>query len=183
MRIKQKLALVRDIVNIAWGTLVHALTGRTPPNSYQSLISAYCLTDGFTSNLLSKFISLRYRQPRRDQASGVLGSLSRKQIDDIADRVRQDGYAIFPSAIPLDVCERLRATAHKIECSPRPPVPGKPKRLLFDRANPIARTYDFDEAELFQDPDVQRLAADPTFLAVSEAYLKTQPIRTAPMAT
>jgi hypothetical protein len=151
-------------------------TGATPPAAYQSLISLYCQTGGWSNDLIHAGIRLWNRPRRLPSGPGVLGELSAPDIRTITTAIRRDGYYVFPRRLPADACDRLLRFASTAESEPSPAPSGGPRRCVFDPARPLAPLYRFPEPVSVQNPDVQRLMADPTFLAVAQAYLGCAPV-------
>ncbi len=165
-----------DIRSLASGLRAFDKTGETPPAAYHSLVRLHCRTRGNSNELLHKTICLQNPPYALPPATGVLGKLDDKEVSRIAGEITTNGYYIFPSRLPADVCARLMAFATSTEATLNPAKPALPPTLIYDRQDPAAETYWFDEQALFDAPDVQALAADPSLLAVAQAYLQTKPI-------
>ena len=163
------------------GGLQHALTGRTPGRSYQSLISLFCSTGGRSSDALSRFVSILNPPYRMRDVDGVLGRLDRDRLTAIQGDLDQNGYHVFDARLPDAVCDRLVAFARTVRCQVRPlSVPGEVARDVivdaYDPSHLIGTRYDFLTQDLVDNPDVQNILADATFLAVAQAYLRSRPI-------
>jgi hypothetical protein len=167
---------VYDVARILHGFAAMAQTGATPPAAYQSLIRLYCRTGGWSNDLLHAAIRLWNRPKRLSPPVGVLGELSAVEIQTVAAAIRRDGYYVFPQRLPPDICDQLVRYASTAESHPSPAPVGGPRRCAFDPTHPLAPLYRFQEYDLVQNPDVQRLMADPTFLAIAQAYLGCGPV-------
>lgn len=158
------------------GLLAERRTGVTPPAAYQSLIHLYCRTGGWSNDLLHAFLRRANPPVQLPPATGVLGHFTPSEIAAAAADVRRDGYYVFPRLLTADVCDRLSEFAITSEASPSPPPHSGPARAVFDPCRPLAPLYRFREKDLVPHPDVQRLMADPVFLALAQAYLGCGPI-------
>jgi hypothetical protein len=170
------LACRYDLALLLKGARVYRKTGVTPDNAYQSLIDLHCRTRGYSNDILAWILKLKHRPISLPNANGVMGNLSRTDIERITGEVRQNGFYIFPHLLPAELCDHLVAFATKTNCRPfpapawpRPPAP-------YERSAPIAETYRFEEQALLDDPQIQKLIADHSILALAQSYLGTPPI-------
>ena len=163
------------------GGVQHALTGRTPDPSYQSLISLFCSTGGRSSDALSRLVSIVSPPYPIPEANGVLGHLDRDSLSAIQSDLDKNGYHVFDTRLPDTMCDKLIAFSRRARCRVRPPVgPGQvPQDLIVDAYDPldlIGTRYEFLTQDLVDNPDVQRIIADTTLLAVAQTYLRSRPI-------
>jgi hypothetical protein len=163
------------------GGVQHALTGRTPDPSYQSLISLFCSTGGRSSDALSKLVSIVSPPYPIPKAEGILGHLDREALSAIQGDLDVNGYHVFDVRLPDAMCDKLVAFSRGARCRVRPPAaPGQVAQDVivdaYDPANLIGTRYDFLTQGLVDNSDVQRIIADATLLAVAQAYLRSRPI-------
>ena len=74
------------------------------------------------------------------------------------------------------ICDRIRDWTAGVPCRLVPAPPGGPERLPYDRTRPVTTRYVYDEQALLENPDIQRLACDPSILAAAQAYLRCNPV-------
>ena len=171
---------IRGAVLLPVGLMSYWRTGRTPEYAHQALIWMFCVTQGRSSDFLSKMVS-RFR-PRigLDSSTGVLGDLTGQELGKLVGRLREDGFVVFDRALPADACDRLmRFALSTPSCSRR--MDGEsgtaaPKPTLFDPESPQAVRYDYTTGSLLDNPDVQALMADPSILALAQEYLQCRPV-------
>jgi ectoine hydroxylase-related dioxygenase (phytanoyl-CoA dioxygenase family) len=174
-------SMVASTGRLIVGGAVHAVTGRTPPSSYQSLIRLFCQTGGASTEYLNKFIALRQPPYAIPEPTGLLGRLGAAELSSIQANLDDRGYHVFKERLPDDLCDRLVAFAKTTRCKVRAPSqPGlASKEVAVDRYEPtalIGTRYDFLAQDLIDQADVQRVMGDATFLAVAQAYLRSKPI-------
>ncbi|ELS34326.1 MULTISPECIES: phytanoyl-CoA dioxygenase family protein [Pseudanabaena] len=170
------LKSLSSIISILKGAFVYKITGVTPEKAYLSLISLYCLTNGYSNAFLSWLLKLQRHRYIFPHANGVLGDLDSTQIHRVVQEIRENGYYVFDRLLSVDICDTLISLALTKECNLRSSLDADIKMSIYDRTNPIAVTYWLKEEDLIANPDVQALMADLSILAIAQAYLETQPI-------
>jgi hypothetical protein len=161
---------------IARGAFHYSRTGTTPSDAYHSLIHLFCRTNGRSNDLLHSLARRRFPPVVLPMARGVLGSLSSTDVERVAAEIRENGYLRTSERLPSAVCQRLSEFSLRTEAMLAPPRKEGPARAVYDPARPIAEGYRFDEASLIEQPDIQWLMADPSLLAVAQAYLGCLPV-------
>lgn len=164
---------------IVRGAVRYSRTGSTPSDAYHSLIHLFCRTNGRSNDFLHALARRHFPPAALPVAQGVLGSLSAADAERVAADLRENGY-YRPTGptnrLPADVCQRLLEFSLRTEANLAPPRKEGPTRGVYDPAKPIAEGYRFDEASLIEQSDIQRLMADPSLLAVAQAYLGCLPV-------
>ncbi len=169
---------VRSVFALPWGLWRYLATGLTPYVSYQSMIWLFCATGGRFNDWMSWCIAKRRPPVTLPNTSGVLGALDAPHCAELGERLRRDGYVVFPSALPADVCDRLQAFAAHTPATIRP-MDGQSadmtRQALYEPSNPQAVRYDYQPSGLLDQTDVQDLLADPSLLALMQEYLGCAP--------
>ena len=158
------------------GVADYRKTGTTPTRAYHLMRQYYCRTHGYSNELLSMFVKAGSAARAPAQSAGVLGNLTAEDVERVKAELDISGYYRFPTRIPEAACDRLVDFALTTPCAPVPRAAEMPERLLYQRDQPEAIAYHFDEQELFENQDVQALATDPSIIAVANAYLGSQPV-------
>ena len=174
--------LIRGLLCVA-GLLVglasYVLRKRTPPFAYQCMIGLFCVTRGYSNDVLSRVIGFWDRPYHFPNANGVLGNMIGERRKKVVSKLREDGYYIFEDRLPEDLCDRLLLYATSHACNMRPMDGeglGRPITVTYHKGAPQAVRYDFGIQELLQNPDIQNLLADLSFSAVAQDYLKARPV-------
>lgn len=174
--------LARTAVNLARFPLAamhYWRHGQTPPQAHLAMIQLFCATAGRFNDAVSWLIGAASRRLDLPAPVGVLGDLRGQALDQQTRRLREQGYAVFPEALPADVCARLMQFALRSPALVRrmdhEPEGGMPRTALFDPVQPLAVRYDYAVADLLNQADVQALLADPSLLALAQAYLGCRP--------
>ncbi|HEX7952279.1 MAG TPA: phytanoyl-CoA dioxygenase family protein [Burkholderiales bacterium] len=171
----------RDAGYLLAGLLAHFLGKSTPPFAYQALIRSFCRTGGLTNDRLSSLIARLHPPVELGPATGVLGHLSRAQVDGIVRSLKADGYYVCPQRLSAGVCARLVAFAKTTPCLIRTTEDEdsnrqSPRQAVYDPLRPQGIRYDFTQEQVVNIPEVQALLADFSVLSVAQAYLGSLPL-------
>lgn len=167
-----------DLSKVVGGVVSHYRSGQAAPESARrAVLRLHCETNGRTTDYLESVVRrLRPARPHIPVRGMLDESLTREKRQEIADMIRRDGFYVFPQRIPADICNQIeefaRTTPATIEGGGREPE----HRKLFESNSPVSKIYRFVEEDSINAPCIQRVMADPTFLAVAESYLQTLPI-------
>jgi Phytanoyl-CoA dioxygenase (PhyH) len=162
------------------GLIVYLISGNTPAFAYQSMVNLFCLTKGFSNDLISKVITLFDPPFQISNANGFLGDMSNNaHLGLVSSFLNEHGYYVFMNRLSDELCDRLLQFAANNNCSIRPMDGHVEKGILvtkYNRNTPNAVRYDFDTQDLLSNQDVQKIIADLSFVAVAQEYLKTKPV-------
>lgn len=181
-RLKPCYSGARLLTSVLKGYRTFVKTGITPDRSFFDMRELYCLTNGRFNDSWAYLTGFVHPPYRIDPASGVLGDLSRREIESIGSVIEENGYHVFEKRLPGDVCDRLTEYALT---TPAKPLYRKTEgdsesngaqRVVYDRSNPIAVLYDFDVQSVCEHPVVQQLQTDLSLLAVAQAYFGCRPV-------
>lgn len=167
------------MLRILAGSFVFMFRGVTPAYAYQSMIRLFCLTGGYSNDILAKIFARRPYQ--LSKASGVLGDLDEKKLAHVTETLRDRGFYVFENRLAPDLVARLVDFASTQKCTIRPSDAESkqgigPRVTVYDRANPQGLVYDFDPEDLVNNPHIQALIADPSIFAVAQAYIGGAPV-------
>jgi hypothetical protein len=151
-------------------------TGATPPEAHGQMVSLYCRTRGVSREILTRWIKMNSTMHSFGKVSGALGSLTPSDCKAVAREIQTHGYYVFPQKLNPEICEKLLNFALSEPSNPKSGAEGTPKNCVYDPTNPLAATYHFSEETMAANAEIQKLICDPTFLAISQAYLKTSPV-------
>ena len=173
---------IRGFLNLAKlivGLAIYLVFKRTPAFAYQAMIGLFCLTKGYSNDVLSKIISYFKRPYSLCEPKGILGAMTEARRSQISAKLNEEGYYIFEERLPEELCDRLLQFATKQTCIMRPmdgDVLGKPVLTQYHRDIPQAVRYDFDIKDLLNNHDVQSLFADMSLVTVAQDYLGARPV-------
>jgi len=173
------LRVARAATRVLAGLVCYGISGRTPGFAYQGMVRLFTLTKGYSNDLLSRWIGWIRRPYRLDSARGILGLEDPVRMREAVDALRSDGYVVFQEKLPAELCDRLLQFALTHPCKPRARDGGQGEGApltVYPRQNPDAIIFDFLPVDLINQPDVQRLMADKSFIALAQEYLGAQPV-------
>ena len=94
------------------------------------------------------------------------------EVDACVQSLRSNGVYVFSSRLPLDMVERMRASALAVPAQARGlDEPAAP----FPRTAPQVGRYDIDEDHTMASPDMQDYCSDPALALIAARYLE-QPV-------
>lgn len=167
---------IRPYIDFLRGLIVFSITKRTPESSYLSMLTLHCRTNGITTDLVGWIFS-KIRPPGSIAAvTGAVGAVDSKQLEHVVDTIGQDGYFIFQSKLSEGLCDEIKNFASVVAANAETVINGKFEKKVFDPLSPSSKTYRIEESDLIRQPAVQDLMGDATIRAISEAYLKAQPV-------
>jgi len=159
---------------------IYLVRGKTPALAYRSMVRLFCMTEGRSNDWLSRLIGLCARRYRLAGAKGLLGDMSdRRTLDPIIASLRAKGYYLFPHRLPDDLCDRLAkvaTTRASVTYEMDGQATGQSQCVIYDPAHPRAVRYELRTEDLLAEPDIQRLMADLSFVAVAQEYLGARPV-------
>jgi Phytanoyl-CoA dioxygenase (PhyH) len=161
------------------GYLYFLLSSKTPKLSYYSFRRLFCLTNGKLNDFMVSMGTKFRPKYELNKVEGILGSLDPKDVKDISNKIKQDGFYKFDIKLPIEICEDLMSFSLK---TPANVVP-KPNELngksVFDRKNLLGTRYQFDEEALMSNRNIQDIVADETLIAVAQEYFGCKPLNDA----
>lgn len=173
------LLVLKSLLVFLWGTWRYSQTRHTPESAYQSMIWLFCTTQGKFNDLISKLLAIWRPKVDLPSTHGVLGKMEHQHVDLLVNRLRNDGFIIFPNQLPTDMCDRLLNFATSTPAAVRPMDHEEklcePRLALFNPEKPLAVRYDFNTNDLLAQSDVQALLADVSLIKVIQEYLGCQP--------
>ena len=178
-KFKRLLRSCVDAILLSAGWLGYAFTGRTPKWAGMSLIRLFCASGGRSNDLMARLVSWRY-PPRRvsGPTQGVLPALSSREIDAAATDIRRCGYHVMQYRVPDNLCDRLLKFALTQPATLRASEGQAPRAgtALYDPQRPLAVRYEYPQQVLIDNPEIQRLMADPALIRIAQTYLGAEPI-------
>lgn len=172
---------LRSAVVFPYGYVYFKLTGKTPQLAYQSMIWLFCATQGRFNDWVSGLISKKNPPVSLVNRDGVLGDMSEvRLLSNVVSELQHKGFVVFPSALPVDVVQRLRSFTESTPALIRR-MDGQNTSLyvgkeIYTGGEPAAVRYDYDPNDLLNHEDVQALLADGSLLSVVQKYLDCKPI-------
>ena len=153
----------------------------TPGPAYQSLIYLFCLTGGWSNDLLARAIALKHPSYRWKEIDGILGKLSPQAVTDIANGIKEKGFHVFEQKLPSELCDRLQTFALSHEAVIRPMdqetsgIFGD-RKAVYDPDSPKGIVYQFEQDALVNEANIQALITDRSLVSVAQAYIGSQPV-------
>jgi hypothetical protein len=160
---------------IAEGYGHYYATLETPHAAYHAMRAEFCADAGITNEVLRSACALAH-PPRHERPAHNATLLNGSDPQVLVTTLRQDGYCQLPVRLSAEACDRLLWFATTTPSHPRFDLHRREEKVVFDPARPLSVRYDFDEADVMAQPDVQRLATDLGLLGLAEAYLGCDPI-------
>lgn len=180
--------IIKSYIALALGVLKYLLTKKNSEFSYQAMIRLFCLTQGHSTRFLVNILKKLY-PPKGLKSSagdnnlkftGVLGSFSQTQIEQIRDDIEKNGYHVFETKLDdesikslTEITQTTEAQIRRADNDPANLVLGKAK---YSGGPAEAIRYDYSSEDLLKSKIVQKLISDKTILSVARSYLGVEPV-------
>src|SRR5262245_49105216 len=109
-----------------------AFTRQTPRVAYTAMRRLFCVTNGRSNDVCSRFLEHRNTTTWAPPQDGVLGRLDEAALSAIVNDLRQKGYHIFSARLPTDICRDLREATGGVPATLVPPPRSGPGQAAFD---------------------------------------------------
>jgi hypothetical protein len=168
----RKVWLILDPIILLAGMAAHFVTRRTPHVAMMSLRRLFVATDGRLNDASARVTGVLHPPRSVELVQGVLGDLDADAVDRLARQIDRDGFIVFDAKLSPELCDRITEYALSTPAHPD----GAEQAVLYDRANPSAARYEFDEQTIFGLPELQEMLADESLRAVAQSYLGCAPV-------
>lgn len=168
-------------LRLAAGAWIFSRHHATPDYAYQSLIQLFCLTGGWSNDVLAGALALRHPAYELEAAKGILGTLSKPDVAAVVADIKLHGFHVFNQILPKEICDQLEAFALKEEAIIRqmdqePDRKYATRKAVYDPSSPQGIIYEFDPDVLINQPDVQTLMTDTSVISVAQEYIGSKPV-------
>jgi len=149
-------------------------TGKTPHESFMSLINLYCMTNGkFNKSFHNKIKITNPPHIENDTLEGVTGSFTSGDFKKINNELNENGYVYFAQRLSSDLCKKLYDFALR---TPAGTLSSYDNRIIYDPEKPVSEIYRIPERDLINNIDIQELIMDPVLINIARNYLGCEPI-------
>lgn len=153
-------------------------SGKTTPETYRALRQIFILTRGGYNDKVAQEIIISTGKERKENVEGILGYLDEKDLKEMADQMKKDGYYIFnsclsPEKIRSIVNFALEEPVHYLNTET-----GKQsvEKIKYDPKTPISPRYNFPRESILKSEVLQDLIFDDSLSAFAQEYLGCKPI-------
>lgn len=171
--LRGKIRRAATIPALVAGVVRYLVTGQTGEAGYQAMVRLYCVTGGASNSVFHAAIRM-FRRPY--PTGGATGILRDVNLDELAAALDRDGYAVLPTVLDVEMCDRLTAWARDTPGSFRPALPSGTSTGRFDETVRGLETCWLHEIDLAAAADIQTLLGDPSLLMAAQAYLRCKPV-------
>jgi len=157
--------------------VINHMRGRQIPHkAWEALMRAHCASNGRLSDFLDG--AVRLLQPGRPPAdvTGLLGPFTVADQRRVADAIARDGYYIFDSTMPEEICAEIEAFAMRVPAMIDGELDQSNELVAYEPINPKGHLYKIREQDAAECDAIQALMADEALLAIAEAYLGTRTV-------
>lgn len=174
----QKFEYLRDLGVVGSGILAAERGQDTPRAAHVALINLFMASGGRANDLLSSVVGFFHPRYRLQAASGVLGDLTRENLNTIQQKLESEGYVVFENCLSPEFCERVVQRTLEFDYALHGDDANRVGRRhsRYNRASPEATWYVLSPEDTTDIPEVQELMSDLSLIAVAQNYLRSKPI-------
>lgn len=167
----RRLLDVYEVELLEW-----SLSGLSSDELHRSQRRLYALTGGKLAEL-ELSARRRVHPPRTsgERVEGVLGSLGRLELRELAARLERDGVAVFPHAVSAEQCDAWERYARTEPSRPRYDGGRFGEPAPYGAHAEKATRYSIESERILARPDLLRFTFDDTLIALARAYLGCEP--------
>jgi hypothetical protein len=163
-----------------FGIIYFFVTKKNFMQGFASLRYLFVMTNGKINNVSSKVISFFIPKYKITKAGGVLGDLSKNDIENIVSDIETNGFHVFENKLKdTDVNDLVRfASETKVSYLDfnQKHIAYSKEKVLFDEKSTLSPRFQFNNQELFENDTIKKLVFDNSLLAIANSYLNTKPI-------
>ncbi|SIO49092.1 phytanoyl-CoA dioxygenase family protein [Chitinophaga niabensis] len=161
------------LANFSLGYFYYKMKGVTPNRAYMSMRQLFCTTNGKVNGVAASVDNLFKSEYKFTEVQGILGKLTKQDIESISNSIQEKGYHIFPVPLEQDLINKLVEFATHQKSIPRM---GEQVPVEYNKENPISPIYDFTNQDLFENQSIQSILVDESLIAVAQQYLGPKPV-------
>jgi len=144
--------------------------------SYQVFVRLFCLTGGFSNNLINNFLKEKKISIPIDFDEKNL--FTKNDLDQINKQLNSNGYFYFPDFIDSLQIDKIKSFLNKTsgKYSSDTYNTERNEYEFFDEKNPKAVKFSYNFNEIIKNEEIQNLAFNPTLINIAQNYLGSAPI-------
>lgn len=166
----------KDLCRIIAGKMAYNRSGFTPDQVQQTLVDAYCKTNGIFQEVMFDFIYRDNNQNFIQEGTSIFGKVNPATIQIISNEIRENGYSVLPFKLPEDVVKGIVQRSKQLEYT-----------FMDDSLkgiHPKGKIEDFDkfpyvkanasEEDLKKDDQIMGICMDPLLVSILQTTLKAK---------
>ena len=144
--------------------------------SYQIFVRLFCLTGGFSNNLINFFLKKKKIFIPKNYENKNL--FEKNDLEKINKQLNSSGYFYFPEFIDSFQINKIKTYLSKTpgQYSSDTYNTKKNEYEFFDEKNPKAVKFSYNFNEIIKNEEIQNLAFNPTLINIAQNYLGSAPI-------
>ncbi len=168
-KIKNYLLLPFDFIKVIFQIIIFRFTGKNFKGSGKTLIRLFCVTGGFSNNIISFFTKKRLKKSQLNYSDPKFN------LDKINQCLINDGYFIIENFLSKEECENFKKFILNNTLIAKKNGKLISKNILFDEKNPKGSLYEMSDDKIFESEISQNLLFSNFFYNVSKKYFNSLP--------
>ncbi len=166
----------KDLCRIVAGKIAYNRSGFTPDQVQQTLVDAYCKTNGVFQEVMFDFLYRDHNQNLIKEGTSIFGKVDLPTIKNISEEINTNGYSVLPFKIPGDVIKDIVQRAKQLEYTfMDDSLKGKfPKGKIDDFDNFPYVKANAAEEDLKKDNKIMSICTDPVLISILQTALKAE---------
>jgi hypothetical protein len=165
-----------DLCRIVAGKIAYNKSGFTPDEVQQTLVDAYCKTNGILQEVMFDFLHRDHNQNLIKEGVSIFGKVDLPTIKNISEEISNNGYSVLPFKIPEDMIKEIMQRAKQLEYTfMDDSLKGKFPKGKIDDFNdfPYAKA-NASEEDLKKDDKIMSICTDPVLISILQTTLKAK---------
>ena len=166
----------KDLCRIIAGKMAYNRSGFTPDQVQQTLVDAYCKTNGIFQEVMFDFVYRDHNQNFIQEGTSIFGKVDTATLENISEEIRNNGYSVLPFRVPEDIIRGIVQNAKQLEYTfMDDSLTGKlPKGKIEDFNDfPYAKANAAEE-DLKKDNQIMKICMDPLLVSILQTTLKAK---------
>lgn len=171
--------MLKDVFSVFitfFGGIYFFVFKKTPNIFFQSYVRAYCFTNGWISEFLSKIISLLYKAKRKNNNINSEYFIEALDYNKIHKTLKSNGYYVFQNQLNKNFVENIIDFTEKNECYFFDDHGNKKFGKYNSKENirHLSSKFSYDESKIFNLEAINKLIFDPCIIKICENYFNSK---------
>lgn len=170
-KIKYLLLIPIDILIITISIIYFKITGRNNKFTIQSFIRLFCVSGGFSNDIVSLLTRKKIAKFNNKKISSDVN------FSIINNNLKNEGFFLYENFMSQKECDDLRNYILQTELIPKSDLnPNNQKEIKFNQNNPMGTIYEMEKNKILKNKIAQEILFNDTIFQISQNYFESVPL-------